>query len=250
MENQQSSSEDIEQPVAYDVEGHPLYTHPSGHPDAGAMIASQAVHMSRPIEMEKPFISDATKVKHDQSRQLYPDLNLSDGEYVIAAVKRHIIGVILPIALGVLLVSIALSVMFSYDFIVKSLGITGALSDIGLGSLIILLFVVLVFLFTYVSYYVYSSNRFFLTNESVIEQIQTGLFYRKEQSISLGSVEDASYRQEGLLQEVVNFGTIRLSTIGDETTYTFKYVGKPKEVIDVLNNAVESFKNGRPVSGS
>jgi len=156
----------------------------------------------------------------------------------------------LPIALGVLLVSIALSVMFSYDFIVKSLGITGALSDIGLGSLIILLFVVLVFLFTYVSYYVYSSNRFFLTNESVIEQIQTGLFYRKEQSISLGSVEDASYRQEGLLQEVVNFGTIRLSTIGDETTYTFKYVGKPKEVIDVLNNAVESFKNGRPVSGS
>jgi uncharacterized membrane protein YdbT with pleckstrin-like domain len=249
MEDEQPISEDYEQPVAYDNEGHPLYAHPTGHSSAGAMIASQAVHMSRPTEIEKPFISDATKVKHDQSRQLYPGLNLSEGEYVIAAVRRHIIGLIFPISLGVILVSIALSVMFNYDFTVTSLGLEGALASSGLGSLIILLFIILTSLFTYISYYVYNNNRFYLTNESIIEQIQTGLFYKREQLISLGSVEDASYLQEGLLQEMVNYGTIRLSTIGDETTYTFKYVDKPDKVIDILNSAVESFKNGRPVNG-
>ena len=46
---------------------------------------------------------------------------------------------------------------------------------------------------------------------------------------------------------MLNYGMIRLSTEGDETTYRFSYVANPKEQIAVLNNAVESFKNGRPV---
>jgi len=38
-----------------------------------------------------------------------------------------------------------------------------------------------------------------------------------------------------------------LSTEGDETTYRFSYVASPRTHIDELNNAVEAFKNGRPV---
>ncbi|MNG38312.1 hypothetical protein D3C84_1259690 [compost metagenome] len=50
-----------------------------------------------------------------------------------------------------------------------------------------------------------------------------------------------------MLQSILNYGSIRLSTEGDETTYRFKYVANPKEQIALLNNAVEAFKNGRPV---
>jgi hypothetical protein len=46
-----------------------------------------------------------------------------------------------------------------------------------------------------------------------------------------------------------NYGLIRLSTEGDETTYRFNYASSPKKHIAVLNNAVEAFKNGRPVNG-
>lgn len=100
----------------------------------------------------------------------------------------------------------------------------------------------------FVSYYVYSKNRFYLTNESVIQQIQMTLFANHEQTISLGNVEDASYFQQGVFQQIFNFGEIRLSTQGDENTYAFTFVGDPKRHIAALNNAVESFKNGRPVS--
>jgi hypothetical protein len=41
-----------------------------------------------------------------------------------------------------------------------------------------------------------------------------------------------------------------LSTEGDETTYRFNYVTNPKYYIAILNNAVEAFKNGRPVGAS
>jgi hypothetical protein len=47
-----------------------------------------------------------------------------------------------------------------------------------------------------------------------------------------------------------DYGSIRLSTEGDETTYRFNYVTAPKKQIAILNNAVEAFKNGRPVDDS
>jgi len=95
--------------------------------------------------------------------------------------------------------------------------------------------------------YIYQSNRFYLTNESVIQEIQVTLFSKHEQTVSLSNIEDASYKQNGILQMILNYGTIRLSTEGDETTYRFTYVSHPKRHIAVLNNAVEAFKNGRPV---
>jgi hypothetical protein len=95
--------------------------------------------------------------------------------------------------------------------------------------------------------YVYTGNKFFLTNESVIQEIKTSLFDKHEQTVSLINIEDSSYEQRGVLQQMLNYGSIRLSTEGDETTYRFTYVANPKKEVAVLNNAVEAFKNGRPV---
>ena len=73
------------------------------------------------------------------------------------------------------------------------------------------------------------------------------LFSKKEQTISLLNIEDASFRQSGLLQTFLNYGSLRLSTQGDETTYRFNYVADPGRQVALLNNAIEAFKNGRPV---
>jgi len=98
-----------------------------------------------------------------------------------------------------------------------------------------------------VSSYVYLKNRFILTNESIIQEVQLSLFSRREQTVSLANVEDASYSQKGMLQYMFNYGSIRLSTEGDETTYRFDYVSNPKDQVGELNNAVEAFKYGRPI---
>ena len=51
-----------------------------------------------------------------------------------------------------------------------------------------------------VSLWIYLQNHFYMTNESVIQEIQGSLFYRHEQTVSLGSIEDASFRQSGVIQ--------------------------------------------------
>jgi len=122
----------------------------------------------------------------------------------------------------------------------------GSLPRIPMAAVALLLSI-LTLLGGYIAAFVYNANRFYMTNESVIQNIQFGLFTNHQQTVSLGNVEDASYMRHGIIQTIFDYGTIRLSTQGDETTYRFTFAAKPEKQVAKLNNAVEAFKNGRPV---
>lgn len=262
---------DTPQPAAYDANGRPLYAHPpqqaSPMPPTMVSVAPDhiegetfdpqlrkqyanepaVVHAVRELEPEEREPSDELKQLHDASAAQYPFLNLSRGEHVILAVRRHPIGLFVPVGVTALLVIILLTGLISYPML-QADGYLTALPDSGALIGPALLFILLIALGGYIAVWVYLQNKFFMTNESVIQEIQYSLFSRHEQTVSLGSIEDASYRQTGILQLMFNYGTIRLSTEGEETTYRFYYVENPKKQIAILNNAVEAFKNGRPVT--
>jgi uncharacterized membrane protein YdbT with pleckstrin-like domain len=171
---------------------------------------------------------------------------LSDEEYVISAVDRHPIGLVAPVLTTIFLVALIVSLLFNFSFVASTFGVY-TLPSMGAVWLVGILLILLVLVGGYIAIWIYTSNRFFLTNESVIQEIQTSLFTKHEQTVSLINIEDASFEQRGVLQTLLNYGSIRLSTEGDETTYRFNYVSDPKQQIATLNNAVEAFKNGRPV---
>jgi uncharacterized membrane protein YdbT with pleckstrin-like domain len=227
-------------PVAYDSEGKPLYAAPPKESEP------QSVYFSRAVTPPKPDISDEVKAKHDESMKQFPALNLSEAEYVISAVERHPIGLVAPVLTTIFLVGLIASLLFNFSFVMNAFGIYSPPS-FGAILLVGILLILLVLIGGYIAIWIYTSNRFFLTNESVIQEIQTSLFTKNEQTVSLINIEDASFEQKGILQTLLDYGSIRLSTEGDETTYRFSYVSNPKQQIATLNNAVESFKNGRPV---
>jgi len=234
------------QPVAYDAEGRPLYAHPPA-PQPVQPTAPSVVQVMRPISPEKAVVSPEDHKRHEESKAQYPLLNLSDGEYVISAVRRHPIGLFLPLGAGTLLIGIALGVLLNYDAFAEGFGLTGSAAEASSIAVPVLLFCLIVALGMFVSWYVYVANKFFLTNESVIQEIQHSLFSRLEQTVNLSNIEDASFTQVGIFQQILDYGDIRLSTEGDETTYRFSYVASPKNHVSELNDAVEAFKNGRPV---
>jgi len=247
---------DYSKPVAYDTNGRPLYAHPPAAPqptqepipnDANADTSShQVVHFTRAMEPAAPVISDETRSRHEQSKRRFPTLNLSEGEYIISAVKRHPIGVLPWIAMPVFFtVGALLAIPFYADYH-RAAAATGTPS-VEIVSLILLFCMAIVWIIGLAAVYIYTQNKFFLTNESVIQEIRHSLFAHHEQTVSLANIEDASYRQSHVFEYFFNYGTIRLSTEGDETTYRFSYVTNPKKQIAILNNAVEAFKNGRPI---
>lgn len=235
-----------QRPVAYDAEGRPLYAAPPEQimpaPDPAQ---HQVVHVSRATEPVPVHVSDETRAKHEESVRAYPSLNLSEHEYIINAVRRHPIGMIGPLLATGLSVTLMFVLIMNYPYFSDVLGL-----PIGSFGLILMIGVLLSMLFLiggYLAIWVYLNNRFFLTNESVIQELQTSVFSKREQTVSLMNIEDASYSQKGILQTMMDYGSIRLSTEGDETTYRFDYVANPKRHIAILNNAVECFKNGRPI---
>ena len=259
------------QPVAYDQYGRPLYAHPPVQQQVQSIVNNapesidgqnfdprlrkqyavepDLVHAQRQIEPVEREISPELQKLHDESMRQYPFLNLSRGEHVILAVRRHPIGLFVPVAVTGFIVIAMLTLLFSYPLISDQLLLVDQLPSFGSLLVPALLLIVLMALGGFIAVWVYLQNKFFMTNESVIQEIQQSLFARHEQTVSLGSIEDASFRQTGIIQTIFNYGTIRLSTEGEETTYRFHYVADPKRQIAILNNAIEDFKNGRPVTG-
>lgn len=237
---------DYDKPVAYTPDGQPLYARPQAGLPHQEGAAPQVVYLSRAISPHQQQISPESQQRHDESVRKYPQLNLSEGEYVISAVRRHPIGIIsiwLVVAIAVVLlmaIPLILTATNSLPFDVSGASATSGLAFIVLG-------IVLLLFSGMVATVVYDANRFYLTNEAVTQHIQTGLFYRKSQTISLGNIEDASYNQKGILQTIFNYGSIRLSTEGEETTYRFTFVASPQKQNRLLNDAIEAFKNFRPI---
>jgi hypothetical protein len=205
----------------------------------------QQMYYSRPMEPMQPVISDEIRQKHEEAKRKYPKLNLSEGEYIVSDIKRHPIGLFQIWVFVLIIVAALVSLLAVYatsDYAQSSTSIPLA----AIGG-IVLLVSSLALIGGYIGTFVYTANRFYLTNESVIQNIQTSLFSNREQTVSLGNVEDASYSKDGIIQNIFNYGQIRLSTQGDETTYRFNYASQPAQQVALLNNAVEAFKNGRPV---
>jgi uncharacterized membrane protein YdbT with pleckstrin-like domain len=206
----------------------------------------KVVHAAREPESVQVPVSDDIQRRHDKSVSAYPHMNLSDGEFVVLDVKRHPIGLLIPVlATGLILLALIATLVLYPSDPEAAIGIALPTYEVVLFPILIIM--LLVGLGGSVAIWVYMQNQFYMTNESVIQEIQHSLFSRHEQTVSLGSIEDASFKQSGLLQLMLNYGTVRLSTEGEETTYRFSYVADPRTHVAVLNNAIESFKNGRPV---
>jgi len=273
--NPHFEEQDPSKPVAYDANGQPLYAQssvsqpplpplppeprrmshvtnaPSGYdgesfdPKARVQYANEpgVRQVTREIEPMKRPVGDNLNRLHEESKRRYPHLNLSEGEFVLLDIQRHPIGLLMPLVAGGFIMLVLVMVLIFYPADPSEIGLPG----FNLVALVIGLIMSLVGIGTGISVWVYLQNQFYMTNESVIQEIQHSLFSRHEQTVSLGSIEDASFKKNGILQTMLDYGTIRLSTEGEETTYRFHYVSNPRKQVAVLNNGIEAFKNGRPV---
>ncbi|MBR0467807.1 PH domain-containing protein [Candidatus Saccharibacteria bacterium] len=177
------------------------------------------------------------KIRHERSKKDFPGLRLEDDEYVEFAFKRAKICLFLifgGVGLGLAVVLLA--------FLLVLMG-QSMIDEMGRNFLFIILAALLAaaIIIGLISLTVHRGNKLFITNRRVIQMVMTSPVVNSVNIIDLSSVEDASFRQENLLQSLFHYGTLRLSTVGDETTYTFKYsdiTGEQlKEVTDLISDA-------------
>ncbi len=169
-------------------------------------------------------------IRHERSKKDFPALKLEDGEYVEFAFSRAKICYLL-IWLIVGGFALLFSLLFLYLFINQP-----EIAAINQNFLVFLIVTIIAvaLIAGLIASKVFSCNKLYITNRRAIQFIMISPVVTSKNVIDLSSIEDASFRQTSIIQKLLKIGTLRLSTVGDETTYTLQYV----EVIggDELNS--------------
>ncbi len=179
------------------------------------------------------------RIRHERSMKDFPFLELEDNEYVEYAFKRA------KIWLHLILGGLAAGLIFILlAFLLVLLG-QDSLDGVGISFLYIMLgaMVAAVFLAGIFTMIVYRGNRLFITNKHVIQMVMLSPFSTSFNMIDLSSIEDTSFSQDGIWQKIFGYGTFRLSTVGDETTYTFKKSDITAEELKAISKLVTKAKN-------
>lgn len=183
--------------------------------------------------------------KHEESRRKYPRIHLTRGEYVVAEVRRHPIGLVSIWFVTILLVVGTLAFAPFYGANIDALASIFMMqaSDLPTAADLALPCIALAICFGFgglLAVYVYNGNLFYLTNESIIQYIQTSIFATQQQQINLVNIDDVSNYQRGILQQVLNYGTLHVTTEGDgQNSYNFPFVASPQKVTRMVNDAME-----------
>ena len=178
-------------------------------------------------------------IRHERSKKDFPAVKLEDGEYVEFAFSRAKICYLL-IWGCVAGVAVLITALFMFLFMTQP-----EINTMGNNFLAFLVITIIAFAFIagLIATKVFSCNKLFITNRRAIQFIMVSPVVTSKNVIDLSSIEDASFRQTSIIQKLFKIGTLRLSTVGDETTYTLQYV----EVIggDELNSITKLIRSNK-----
>lgn len=163
---------------------------------------------------------------------------IETGEHLVTIVHRHLIGIV-GIYLGTLVA--VLAVLFLGGFIMPGLfdnissdgySLLIALSLLGVGVLALVLFV---------ATYVYRQSKLLVTDKSLVQIIQQGLFTRKVSRLSMSNVEDVHAEHRGILSTIFDYGILTIQTAGERENFIFNWCPNPDKYADRIIEARQAY---------
>ncbi len=173
-----------------------------------------------------PQSKSLPKQPTDIAHVLLPD------EKLLFVLRRHIIGIIYIYlqVLGSVLAILAIG-FFAAPTIFDSLSDNAFRVILALGVMAIALMVFILLIATYV----YRLSMLIVTDISLVQVVQSGLFVRKVSRFTMSDVEDVTAEQKGIMATLFNYGTLTVQTAGTTDNFLFTYCPNPnKYAHDIL----------------
>ncbi|MEX2006589.1 MAG: PH domain-containing protein [Candidatus Saccharimonadales bacterium] len=170
---------------------------------------------------------------------------IEPGEHLVTVIYRHPIGLI-----GIYAVALAgLAALIGLTFAISG-STPGKIPErlFGLlagGSIFIIAFLALVFL---AAVYVYRQSRMVVTDQSLVQVLQSALFSRKVAHLSMSNVEDVKVEQRGILPMIFNYGTLTVETAGAVENFIFAFCPNPHKyasrILEARQLYVRTYQDG------
>lgn len=171
--------------------------------------------------------------------ELHPMVVLRPGEQVICEIKRHPFGVISMYCAGAFAIIVTAVLAILAPSLIGEYALDGNVQSVALGGAAIVAIGVVAILLLATS--IYWQNRWIVTDDSITQISQNGLFGRKVSQLSLESLEDITVDKNGLVQTMFNFGTLHAETAGEKSKFVFIYCPDPNKYARLILQAHEMF---------
>jgi hypothetical protein len=181
------------------------------------------------------------KIRHERSKKDFPGLKLEEGEYVEFFFKRA--KIIIKLIWGATFAGLVVVLLGFLVVLMQQ----DAIDEMGRRFLFIILFALLAaaVIIWVLALKIYNGNKLYITNMHVTQMIMNSPVSTSINIIDLKAVEDASFRQKNIFQKLFHYGTLRLSTVGDETTYTFPYSDITTDQLRAVTELISAAKKTR-----
>jgi hypothetical protein len=159
---------------------------------------------------------------------------LSDGEKVILVVRRHYAN-LAPVISSIVIIYFAL-ILMAY----AAGRYSDQVSHYVPMRFVNLLFVIVILMTAFIllaALRIYRRNCLVLTDMSVMQIQQFGLFNHTVSKLSLANIEDVTSRRTGVFATVLNFGDIIVESAGEQENFTFVQAPDPSKLVEAINRA-------------
>lgn len=179
------------------------------------------------------------------SSRLKPSIKLEEGETLELAIRRS------PILLIMVVAGELIATAFFIAFLIYYKNPPAALQQPSFAYdylnhqamfLIICVLYVTLLIVGLVKIHLHRKNILFVTNRRIIQQSVPSLLSNSLNVIDLVSTEDVSFHQAGIFDHIFQLGNLRISTVGDETTYIFNKVDTPTNEVEYISNLISQSK--------
>jgi len=166
---------------------------------------------------------------------------MEPGEQPLFAIRRHPIGIIFIYleVLGAVLTLVVIGYLAAPSLVDSLSGqAQRAFAGLAIFAIALLVFILLI------ATYVYRLSMLIVTNKSLIQVTQSGLFVRKVARFTMSDVEDVTAEQKGIFATLFIYGTLTVQTAGTQDNFNFTYCPDPNkyahQIIEATHQAEQS----------
>lgn len=171
---------------------------------------------------------------------------MQPGEREIFHIKRHPIGIIATYVIAGLML-LVLAVLL---FVAGPSILSGNKDQVNaVGAIVFAIGAVVIIAFSFISNIVYWGNAWILTDDSITQVRQNGLFDKQSSQLSLENLEDVTAEQNGILTHLFNYGVLKAETAGERSKFMFIYCPNPNYYAKMILEAREQFMQQEVRSG-
>ncbi len=170
---------------------------------------------------------------------------IDDDEQVLAIIKRHPFGIVkLYVQTFIGLVAAGGLIYYLLPEFIDPEQNQSAYTLLGLGAVLVIGFMLLI---VFVATVIYYQSQLVITDKTITQTLQTGLFSKKTSQLAISSVEDVTANSDGFFPSTLNYGKLLIETAGEQENFHFDYCPQAAHYAKLVLEARQRFMGSREI---